>query len=106
MARRAPRNMEKFKTRIPEKQYHEPTKEEFKKSITIPRRAVLVRVIGYFICLLFLSWASLYVKFIENLLAYVFSPVLIGIIFVVIESHINYENEYFKKHRKNKNKKD
>ena len=106
MARRAPRNMEKFKTRIPEKQYHEPTTEEFKKSTTIPRRAVIVLVIVYFICLLFLSWASLYVKFIENLLAYVFSPVLIGIIFVVIESHINYENEYFKKHRKNKNKKD
>ena len=106
MARRAPRNMEKFKTRIPEKQYHEPTKEEFKKSITIPRRALIVLVIVYLGLLLFLSWVSLYCKFIENLLAYVFSPVLIGIIFVVIESHIDYENEYFEKHRKNKKKED
>lgn len=106
MARRAPRNMEKFKKRIPEKQYHEPTKEEFKKSITIPRRAVIVLVIVYLGLLTFLSWASLNNKFIENLLAYVFSPVLIGIIFVVIESHINYENEFFEKHRKNKKKED
>lgn len=106
MARRAPRNMEKFKTRIPEKQYHEPTKEEFKKSIIIPRRAVIVSVIVYLGFLLFLSWASLYCKFIENLLAYMFSPILIGFIFVIIESHINYENEYFEKHRKNKNKTD
>ncbi|MGC3941894.1 hypothetical protein M5J17_04520 [Streptococcus koreensis] len=106
MARRAPRNMEKFKTRIPEKQYHEPTKEEFKKSITIPRWAVIVLVFVYLVFLSLLSWLSLKNKFIENLLAYVFSPVLIGIIFVVIESHINYENEYFKKHRKNKKKED
>ena len=106
MARRAPRNMEQFKTRVPEKQSHEPTKEELKKAITNPRIGVIILFITYILVLVLFSWFSMFSKFIENLLAYVLSPMLIGIIFFVIESHINYESEYFKKHRKNKKKED